>query len=79
MFSRTYAPTSEAIIKKIDNNMKCEFSGKTDTVDDYSIMNKKINCPKCGIMVKITIPNKKMHSNMAKFASHAIEEKVERE
>ena len=45
--------------------MKCEFSGKTDIVGDYSIMFKKSNCPKCGRMVKITIPNKNMHSNVA--------------
>ena len=61
--------------------MKCEFSGKTDIVCDYSIMFMKSNCPKCGRMVKITIPNKKTHSNTAKFASHPIpiEDKIERE
>ena len=51
--------------------MKCEFSGKTSSVSDGDVRNRTAFCPGCGKRVRITIPDKKMHGNTAKFASHA--------
>jgi hypothetical protein len=51
--------------------MICEFSGRTSYVSDYSIICKKTRCPKCDQMVKISIPDKELNGNIAKFGRHS--------
>lgn len=51
---------------------KCKGSGLQRHVSDYNVYNKTAQCPICKQTVKITIPNKKLHSNTAKFGSHSI-------
>jgi len=51
--------------------IKCEGSGTTSHVSDLSVMEKQAACPRCHKKVKITIPNKELHGNVAKFSSHS--------
>lgn len=50
---------------------KCTFSGKTAHVSDGAVIDRVARCPVCGERVRITIPDKKLHCNTAKFAAHA--------
>lgn len=51
--------------------IKCEGSGTKSHVSDLSVMDKQATCPVCHKKVKITIPDKDMHGNVAKFSSHS--------
>jgi hypothetical protein len=51
--------------------MICEFSGKTMSVSDYDIISKTARCPSCRQIIKITIPDKVLFGNVAKFRSHS--------
>ena len=50
--------------------MQCTGSEEKSSVSDYNVITRKAHCPVCGKVVKITIPDRKMHSNIAKFAKH---------
>ena len=51
--------------------MNCEGSNKKRHVGDYESVVRIAACPWCGKKgLKITIPDKKMHGNVAKFPSH---------
>jgi hypothetical protein len=53
-------------------NMKCEGSGKTSHVSDYNVLMRTAQCPWCYTKVRISIPDFKMHGNVAKFSSHRV-------
>lgn len=53
--------------------IKCEGSGIKSHVSDLAVMAKMATCPSCHKKVKITIPDKDMHANVAKFSSHSKE------
>jgi len=48
----------------------CTGSGKLSSVSDFNVLTKHANCPVCHQKVRITIPDRKMHANRAKFAKH---------
>ena len=52
--------------------MICINSGKKQIVSDEVVMDKRCICRECGQYVKITIPDKRMHGNTAKFAKHSV-------
>lgn len=52
------------------SNMKCTGSGTKASVSDYCVLMLQAHCPVCQTKVKISIPDKDMHCNTAKFASH---------
>jgi phage/plasmid primase-like uncharacterized protein len=58
--------------------MKCTGSGTKTSVSDYCVMFRQAHCPVCGKMVKITIPDRKMNGNVAKFANHSNDDKEPR-
>lgn len=54
--------------------MNCKGSGTKTHVSDLSVMFRKANCPVCHVKVKITIPDRKMQGNVAKFSKHPAKE-----
>lgn len=54
--------------------MKCPGSNLVSSVSDYSVMWRTAECPTCHQKIKITIPDRKMHGNTAKFSVHALKD-----
>lgn len=54
--------------------MRCPGSEKLHHVSDYNVLLKQAPCPACGKKVSITIPDKKMYGNRAKFPKHSKKE-----
>ena len=50
----------------------CSYSGFKHSVSDHSLYDKKAICPVCQQKVRITIPDKDMHANVAKFVKHTV-------
>lgn len=50
--------------------MYCKGSGTRSHVSDLNVMFRQANCPVCHKKVKITIPDRKMQGNVAKFSKH---------
>jgi hypothetical protein len=55
--------------------MKCKGSSTKRVVSDYNVIVREARCPFCNRKVKITIPDKKMHCNTAKYMAHSVLEK----
>lgn len=52
-------------------NERCPGSGIKRHISDYCVLNGKANCPICDAPnIKISIPDRKMHGNVARFAVH---------
>ena len=52
--------------------MICSGSGTKSYVSDGAVIDKMAICPICGKKVKITIPDRKMYGNLAKFSKHTL-------
>ena len=52
--------------------MICPGTGRTKHVSDYNVLMKQAPCPMCGKVVKISIPDKEMHGNTAKWSKHSV-------
>ena len=50
----------------------CNMSNQKRHVSDYDVAVRISNCPQCQRQLKITIPDRKMHANLARFPKHAI-------
>lgn len=51
--------------------MPCPGSNTKSHVSDYCAIMRKAVCPVCHKLLKITIPDRKMHASIAKFPKHA--------
>ena len=49
----------------------CEGSNTKSHVSDYDSVFRQSRCPVCHRKLKITIPDRKMHANVARFPKHA--------
>lgn len=49
----------------------CDGSNTKGYVSDYDTVVLKARCPTCQRRLKITIPDRKMHANVARFPKHA--------
>jgi hypothetical protein len=52
--------------------MICPGSGRLKHVSDLNVLLKTAPCPNCGKVVKISIPDKEMHCNTAKWSKHTV-------
>jgi hypothetical protein len=53
----------------------CDGSNIKRHVSDYDVAFRRASCPICGRKLKITIPDRKMYGNVARFPKHAVEAK----
>ena len=56
--------------------MICPGSNTKSSVSDYSVAFRVAHCPVCHRLLKITIPDRKMHGNIARFPKHAKKEET---
>ncbi len=52
--------------------IKCQGSQMQRHVSDGNVIDRMATCPFCNLKVKITIPDRRMHCNTAKFSNHSI-------
>lgn len=50
--------------------MICSGSNTLHSVSDYNVLLMEALCPVCGKRIKITIPDRELHGNRAKFPKH---------
>ena len=55
--------------------MTCDGSNTRHHVSNYQAAFRQAPCPVCGKQLKITIPDRKMHGNTARFPKHVPKEK----
>lgn len=49
----------------------CNGSNIKQTVSDYGVITRRAICPECKRLVRITIPDRKLNGNLAKFTPHS--------